>query len=211
MPLNPHLGETVVRSSHIVRPGGSAAVLIHGRGQTPEFMLEVASRINLGDLPFVAPSAAGKSWYPNRFTDPLENNQPDLDWALERIRLAVNALEGEGILRSRIALVGFSQGACLASEFVYRNAGRWGALIALTGGLIGPQGTAWDVGKSLENTPVFIGNGDSDPWVPLWRTRETADIFRAMGASVAERTYPGREHEVCDDEIASAREILCRI
>ncbi|NKJ49034.1 hypothetical protein CIC12_20300 [Burkholderia sp. SG-MS1] len=211
MPLNPHLGETELRSPTKVRPGGAAAVLIHGRGQRPQFMVDIALRIGLPDLVYVAPCAAGDSWYPSRFTDPVEINQPDLDWALERIQLAVNEFEVQGIARARIALVGFSQGACLASEFVYRNSGRWGALIALTGGLIGPQGTSWGCDGNLASTPVFLGNGDMDPWVPLWRTRETAEVFRSMGGAVVERTYPGRGHEVCDDEVAVARDILANV
>jgi hypothetical protein len=33
-------------------------------------------------------------------------------------------------------------------------------------------------------------------------------MFQRLGAKVMERVYPGREHEVGDDELALARELL---
>jgi predicted esterase len=122
---------------------------------------------------------------------------------------AVRQLEAAGLDRAQIVLLGFSQGACLACEYVYRNPGRWGGLLALTGGLIGPEGMTWPTpARSLSGTPVLMTNGDVDPWVPLARTRVSADVFRAMGAGVAERVYPGRPHEVVEDEVVAVRALL---
>jgi predicted esterase len=193
-------------------PGGAplSAVLIHGRDRTPAEMIGLAGQIDLPQVAWSALQAPRGSWYPGRFMDPLHVNEPHVDRALARVEQAVQALESAGVPRERIALVGFSQGACLACEFVRRHPGRWGALIAFTGGLFGPEGTAWDASASLAGTPALISNSDQDDWVPWSRTRETAAALQRMGADVTLKLYPGRDHIVGDDEIAEARTILRR-
>jgi predicted esterase len=195
-----------------IDPASVAVVLVHGRGRSPEEMIDLARQIALPELAWVAPPAPGGSWYPNRFMAPFEDNQPQLDEALERIDREVKALEAWGVPRRRIALVGFSQGACLACEYVYRNPGRWAVLIAWTGGLPGPEGTSWACSADLAGTPVYVSCGDADPWIPWPRAEQTAEVFRAMGGRVTLQCFPGREHLVCDAEIEAAREMLkaCR-
>lgn len=172
-------------------------------------MDDLLARIDRPALRYVVPRAPGDSWYPEKFMAPRESNQPHLDRALAALDAEVRQLEAIGLDRSRIVLLGFSQGACLACEYVYRNPGRWGALLALTSGLIGPEGTVWQApADALTGTRVLMTNGDTDPWVPLARTRASADVFRAMGADVAERVYPGRAHEVVEDEVAAIRDFL---
>ena len=194
-------------------PGGAplSAVLIHGRDRTPAEMIGLAELIDLPQVAWRALEAPSRSWYPGRFMDPLHENQPHLDKALARVEQAVLALESAGVPRRRIALMGFSQGACLACEYVRRHPGRWGALIAFTGGLFGPDGSAWESGAPLDGTPALISNSDQDDWVPWSRTRETAAAFQRMGAEVTLKLYPGRDHVVSDDEIDEARAILRRV
>ena len=184
------------------------AVLLHGRDRTGAEMIGLAERIALPDVAWLALEAPGGSWYPGRFMEPFEANQPHLDRALDRIDREVRALQALGVDRRRMALVGFSQGACVACEYLRRHPGRWGALIAFTGGLFGPPGSAWTDGSRLDGTPVLLSNGDHDDWVPWSRVEETAAAFQATGAEVTLRRYPGRAHEVSDDEIDEARTIL---
>ena len=183
-------------------------VLMHGRDHSPGDMIAVAERIALPQAAWLALEAPGGSWYPGRFMEPIEANQPHFDMALDRIDRQVRALEALGVARDRMALVGFSQGACVACEYLRRHPGRWGALIAFTGGLPGPQGRAWVDSLGLEGTPVLLSNGDHDEWVPWSRVEETAAVFQGMGADVTLRLYPGRAHLVSDDEIREARTIL---
>jgi predicted esterase len=193
-------------------PGGAplSAVLIHGRDRTPAEMIGLAELIDLPQVAWRALQAPRGSWYPGRFMDPLHENQPHLDQALAKVDQAVRALESEGVPRRRIALVGFSQGACLACEYVRRHPGRWGALIAFTGGLFGPEGTTWKAEASLDGTPALISNSDQDDWVPWSRTHETAAALLRMGAEVTLKLYHGRDHIVGDDEIDEARTMLRR-
>ena len=193
-------------------PAGAplAAVLIHGRGRSAAEMIGLAERIGLPQIAWRALQAPGGSWYPGKFMDPPGINAPYLDRALARVGAEVRALESLGVPKRRIALVGFSQGACIACDYVRRNPGRWAALIGFTGGLFGPEGTGWEAPRKLDGTPVFLSNGDEDEWVPLGRVGETAQAFVAWGAQVTLKLYPGRDHHVGDDEIDEARTILRR-
>jgi len=198
---NPHAALALVAEGPQVTSEGLVAILLHGRTQTPAFMIEQIKMMGLYDLSCIAIPAAECSWYPGGFMEPLSINQPHLNNAMARINEVVEGLEKQGVSRSHIVLVGFSQGACLASEYLYRCAGRWAGLVAWTGGLIGPEGIDWPTQRrSLHGTPVFLSNSEADPWVPLGRTQETARVFREMGGQVTECFCPGRSHEVSDIE-----------
>jgi len=197
----------------------AAAVLVHGRGSDPEDMLGLAGALarglesngaDLARFAWAALRAPEGSWYPYGFMEPLERNQPEVDESLAIVGLAVDDLVAEGLPRERVALIGFSQGACLCTEHAVRAGGRLGAVIGLSGGLIGPPGTPWDYGGSLEDTPVFLGCSDIDPHIPEARVRETAEVLAGMGAQVSLRIYPGMAHTVNQDEIDATVSILQR-
>jgi predicted esterase len=105
-------------------------------------------------------------------------------------------------------LLGFSQGACVAAEFAARHAGRYGGLIVLSGGLIGPPGTPRNYTGTFDGTPIILGCSDLDQYIPTERVDESAAVFERMGAVVTRRLYPGAPHKVIDDEIDFAREMM---
>jgi len=205
---DPHGGQPVVTSGPAPQDARLVLLLIHGRGATAQGMLPLLDALGLEGVCALAPQAAGHSWYPNSFLAPLESNQPFLDSALGRIGSIVDELVAVGISSERVALLGFSQGACLTSEFVARNPRRYGAAIALTGGLIGPPGTPRDYPGSLGGTPVFLGAGDPDPHVPFERVKQTEQVLSRMGAAVEIRRYPGMPHTISDDELDVCRKML---
>lgn len=182
--------------------------MIHGRGRDTDDILGVARRLDLADVACLAPAAFENSWYPNRFMEPIGKNQPRLNQALERVDTLVDDLLGRKFTSDRIVLLGFSQGACLVSEYAVRHARRYGAVIAFTGGLIGPAGTQWDFPGDFAGTPVFLGSSDIDEWVPESRVQETAGVMQRMGAAVELKIYKGMEHVVNDDEIDKARRMI---
>lgn len=188
-----------------------AVVLVHGRGATAESMLSLAPELGSPGLTFVAPSAAGNSWYPASFLAPLEVNGPRLEVALARLERCLEALETAGIPAARSALVGFSQGACLTLEFVARHARRYGLVVGWTGGLIGPPGALRSYEGSLAGTPVLLSTGDPDPHVPRWRVEETAAVLRELGGEVDLQVFPGRPHTVSAEEVTRAKEALARL
>ena len=185
----------------------AAAILLHGRGGSAEDMLALAQEFGQRDIAYLAPEAPRGSWYPYSFLAPLEQNAPHLGDALAAVGAAFAQLAREGY-SERVALIGFSQGGCLALEYAARNARRYGAVVGLSAGLIGPPGTPRDYAGSFAGTPVFLGCSDIDSHIPLERVHETRDVLGRMGAAVTERVYPGMGHTVNADEIAHARALL---
>ena len=202
------LEQRVLTSGRDLADAGAAAILIHGRGGSAEGMLELARAIGVEDVAWLAPQAEDGAWYPLSFMAAIESNEPWLSASLAVVDGLVEHCGAAGLPPERVALGGFSQGACLASEYAARNARRYGALVLLSGGLIGPPGTPRDYSGSLAGTPVLLGCSDVDPHIPVERVHETARVLRSMGAEVDERIYPGLGHTVVDDELEAARAIL---
>ncbi|MGM0591363.1 MAG: alpha/beta hydrolase [Halobacteriota archaeon] len=189
----------------------ATVVAVHGRGATAGSILSLADELPTDDVAYVAPQAAGNTWYPNSFLAPIDSNEPELSSALRVIDRAVADAEDEGVAADRVVFVGFSQGACLASEYVARNAREYGGLAAFSGGLIGPQGTPRDYDGSLDGTPVFIGCSDRDPHIPLERVHETQAVFEDLDADVTERIYEGMGHTINADELDHLRDLVSQL
>jgi glyoxalase family protein len=189
----------------------AALILVHGRGGSAREMLRLAREIADGTVACVAPQASGHTWYPYSFLSPLDQNEPGLSSGLAVLEALVRETIEAGVPRKRVALLGFSQGACLALEFVARSAGRYGGVIGLSGGLIGPPGTPRDYPGSLNATPILLGCSDVDPHIPLERVEETATVLTGLGGEVTKRIYPGLGHTVNRDELDRARAMLAQI
>jgi phospholipase/carboxylesterase len=207
--MEPHGGLPVVAAGAPVEGAPCVLIMAHGRNAAPANILDLLPRIDRPQVAALAPAAAGGTWYPQSFMAPRAQNEPGISSGLAAIEAVVAGLLPRGVPSRRIALLGFSQGACLTSEFVLRHPRRYGGVLALTGGLIGPPGTAWpDPLGRLEGTPVFLGTSDPDPHVPLARVIETHEVFARMGAVVTRQVYPGMGHLVHDDEIGHVRCVL---
>ena len=205
---DPHHAQPVLQQGPSIRDARLVAVLVHGRGSSAEDMLGLAREFSPGDVCYLGPEAANHTWYPYPFIAPIERNEPYLSSALQLLDRLVQHVGAEGVAPNRIVLLGFSQGACLASEYAARHARRYAAVIGLSGGLIGPPGTPRAYPGSFDGTPLFLGCSDIDPHIPLERVHETADVFRRMGAAVDERVYPRMGHTVNGDEIAAVNVLL---
>jgi predicted esterase len=210
-PQDPHAGQPVLAAGPAPEEAAATLVLLHGRGADAGDILSLYTGLGLRGLAALAPQAAGNTWYPNSFLAPFEANQPYLDSALRRIEAIVADLLARGIPSDHIALLGFSQGACLTLEYAARHPCRYGGVIGLTGGLLGPPGTPRDYPGSLDGTPVFLGAGDPDPHVPFARVRETEEVLTRMGAAVELRRYPGMPHAINQDELDATRSLLERV
>lgn len=208
---DPHAGSPVLTAGPPPQAAAAVLVLLHGRGADAGGMLALYKELGLPRVSALAPQAAGQSWYPLSFLAPTEANQPFLDSALRRLETLVADLLAQEIPCQRIALLGFSQGACLTAEFAARHPRPYAAVMALTGGLIGPPGTRREYAGSLSGTPVFLGASDPDPHVPFERVQETADVLTGMGAAVELRRYPGMPHTINADELQACRALLQRL
>ena len=205
---DPHNGQPLVTAGVPLGESPAVMIMVHGRNAAPKNILDLVPRLGRDDVAYLAPAAAGNTWYPYSFMADTAKNEPGLSSGLGVIERVVQDVVARGVSRSRIVLLGFSQGACLASEFTVRHAARYGGLIAFSGGLIGPPGTTWNHPASFDGTPMFLGSADPDAHVPPERVQESARVFDAMGASVTLRIYPGMGHTVSDEEIVFAQKIL---
>ena len=204
----PHRGQPVYTAGQPLNEAKAAMILVHGRGATAPSILELANALYHPDFVYLAPQAANNTWYPNSFLSPIPGNEPGLSSGLAVLGDLIAQIEAAGISAEKIVLAGFSQGACLASEFVARNARPYGGLLAFSGGVIGPPGTPRNYEGSLEGMPVFMGCSDSDFHIPVERVHESTAVFEALGAAVTERIYPNMGHTIIQDEIDQARGIV---
>jgi phospholipase/carboxylesterase len=204
---DPHRGLPVLEAGESLAKARAAMILVHGRGATAADIMTIAAELIHPGFAYLAPQASGNQWYPNPFTAPMESNEPYLSSALGVLETLLAKVETT-IPAQRVILLGFSQGACLTLEFAARHARRYGGVVGLSGGLIGPEGTPRDYPGSFEGAPVFLGCSDVDPHIRKERVEEAAEVFKRMGARVTMRLYPGMGHTVSADEIESVREIV---
>lgn len=205
----PHHSQPALRAGADPVGARAAMIMLHGRGADAADIIALSQVIGGSEIAYLAPEAADHTWYPHSFMAPIEHNEPGRTSALNVIAELIAEIGNRGgIAAERTALLGFSQGACLALEFAARHPRRYGAVFALSGGLIGETVAAQDYSGSLAGTPVFIGCSDSDPHIPLARVKQSVEIMETLGAEVIERIYPGMGHTIVEDEIQHVRRIV---
>ena len=205
---DPHAEQTVRMAGEPLDGAKCAMLMVHGRGARAEDILTLVDQLHQPGFAYLAPQAAGQTWYPNRFLVPIAENEPWLSSALSFVGRVFAEISNAGIPSERIMLLGFSQGACLTLEYAARSTRRYGGVVGLSGALIGPDGTPRNYPGSLMGTPVFLGCSDVDFHVPKERVDEAADVFRGLGGQVTERLYPGLDHSINQDEIDFVRGMM---
>jgi predicted esterase len=203
-----HENQPLVTGGTPLEEASAAMIMIHGRGATAPDILTLSKEFDAPGMAFLAPQAAQNTWYPYSFLAPLAQNEPYLGSALAKLDALLSRLGDSGIRPERTVLLGFSQGACLATEYAARNPRPYGALVALSGGLIGPPGTPRAYQGSLQDVAVFLGCSDVDPHIPVERVHETEKTLADMGANVTKRLYQGMGHTVNQDEIDLVQSLL---
>jgi phospholipase/carboxylesterase len=207
----PHQGQPLLLAGKPIQDAQAAMVLIHGRGSTAHNMMTLAAELSHPGFAYLAPQAAGDTWYPYSFLAPIASNEPWLSSALAVIGEALKHLSAAGIPPERTILLGFSQGACLALEFTARHARRYAGVVGLSGGLIGPDGTPRDYSGSLADTPVFLGCSDVDPHIPRQRVQHSAEVLQRLGGEVTVRLYPNVDHAINQDELDFVRDMMVHL
>jgi phospholipase/carboxylesterase len=207
----PHQGQPILAAGEPLNRARAAMVMVHGRGANAESILELAVDLHQAGFAYLAPQAAGNTWYPYSFLAPLASNEPGLSSGLAAIANVLAQVVQAGIPLERTMLLGFSQGACLALEFVARNARRYGGVAGLSGGLIGPDGTPRDYPGELSGTPIFLGCSDIDFHIPKERVQLSAEVLQRLGGKVTMRLYPGMGHTVNQDEIDFVRGMMAAL
>lgn len=205
---DPHANPSILQAGAPINEARLVAVLLHGRGASAQDILALSHEFSVRDVAYLAPNAAANTWYPYSFLMPIEQNEPSLTSALKLIEGLVASLEQKGFPSDRVALMGFSQGACLTLEFAARHAQRYAVIAAFSGGLIGPPGVARNYSGAFDGTPVFLGCSDVDPHIPVERVHESGEVFTRMGAAVDKRIYPHMGHTINEAEIDAVDALL---
>jgi predicted esterase len=200
-----HAGQPVHHAGAPLQSARAAVLMLHGRGATAPSILALATELRLDAVAYLAPQAAGNTWYPLSFLAPIERNEPWLSSALATVGTVLRLVAAAGIPLERTVLLGFSQGACLAAEFAARNARRYGGLVVLSGGLIGPSLQPETYSGDFSGMPAFLGCSDVDPHIPAGRVRESGELLQRMGADATVRLYSGMGHTVNDEELDRVR------
>ncbi|HEU0296996.1 MAG TPA: alpha/beta hydrolase [Anaerolineales bacterium] len=208
---NLHQGQPVRTEGEPLESARAAMLMVHGRGARADDILTLAEQLGQPGFAYLAPQAAGNTWYPNRFLVPTAENEPWLSSALAFVEEVLAQIVNAGIPAERIMLLGFSQGACLTLEFAARNARRYGGVVGLSGALIGPDDAPRTYTGSLAGTPVFLGCSDVDVHVPKERVDQTAEVFQKLDGVVTKRLYPNMDHSVNQDEIDFVRGMMQRL
>ena len=211
-PFNgPHQGLPATGHGATLARAKAAMVMVHGRGATAQSMFPLAGEFAQPDFYYVAPQAQNHTWYPYSFLAPKEQNQPGISSGLQVLHDLLEDINAAGIPAEKIMLTGFSQGACLVSEFAARHPQKLGGVVAFSGGLIGPDIDESGYSGSMDQTPVFLGCSDIDPHIPKERVDVTGDVFGRLEANVTKRIYKGMGHTVNEDEIKAVRGMMADV
>lgn len=202
--------KNIIAAGRELDPANRVLILLHGRGSDAANILSLSSHLEVGDFSLLAPQATNNTWYPYSFLVPTSQNQPWLSSALQLLGELVEELLDKGIPKEHIYFCGFSQGACLALEFVAGNADRYGGVAAFSGGLIGDGIKLGDYKGDFKGTPIFIGTSDPDPHIPMERFYVTTEILEAMNADLDQRVYEQMGHTINQDEIDRANSHVFR-
>ena len=205
---DPHAGQPIYFAGAPLQEAQAGVILLHGRGAPAEDILTLASEFGEADAAYLAPQAADFTWYPGRFLEPTQRNEPWLSSALRLVDRTVRQAEQAGLQTGYLILLGFSQGACLALEYTRRNPRTYGGVFGFSGGLIGADDETWEEAGDLAATPVFLGCSDKDPHIPEYRVHHAAQVFTGLGGSVETHIYPGMGHTINAAEIAAVQSLL---
>jgi predicted esterase len=201
----------IIHAGTPIEQATAAMILLHGRGGAAQDILALGSALTGDRIALLASQAPGQTWYPLSFLAPRQQNEPYLSSALKQVQTMLAVATSSGLKPSRIAFCGFSQGACLATEFVARHAQRYAGLLAFTGGLIGPLEEPISLTGDLAGTPVLLSSGDPDTHVPWKRVQQSGELLTGIGGKVILQRYPGRPHTILPEEIENGKQLLSRL
>ncbi|MBU8913974.1 MAG: dienelactone hydrolase family protein [Spirochaetales bacterium] len=209
--MGAHEDQPLLQQGPEFRDAGGLLILLHGRDATARDIMTLVPQLEHEGLAFAAPQADGKSWFPYSFLVPVQQNEPGIPSAMTVIRSLVTEADLLGVPNGKVMVLGFDQGACLALEFAARNPARYGAIFALSGGLIGPPGTTWESQESLSGTPVFIGYSDVDPHIHRSRVEESGEVLTRLGAVVKLKLYSGMGHTISGEELEHVNSVIADV
>ena len=162
-----------------------AVIAIHGWTGDVSSMEPVAKSLRLPDTKWVIPQAPYKSdksgftWF---------DGNDETGWkykdSFKIINSLIQDLVGQGFKYNEIFLLGFSQGACLAMEWIIRQPFSIGGAIPLAGFIKYKDRFKIDANLENKETPVLLIHGDRDKVIFPEESEKALKLFDELGYSV---------------------------
>ena len=204
------------------RSGGkpaSAIIFCHGYGSNGADLISMAPPLAkvLPETIFLSPNAhqpcpastVGYQWFALTTLSHEERERGTHDAAPRLDHFIDEVLAEFGLDESRLALVGFSQGAMMALHVGLRRKRKLAGIVGFSGALTAPEKLIEEI-KS--RPPVLLAHGDRDEVIPFPAMSEAVGALEAAGLTVTKNLSRGVAHGIGPDgfQLATAflREVL---
>ena len=159
-----------------------AVIAIHGWTGDSSSMEPVGKALSLKDTKWILPQApytagpGGFSWF---------DGDEEMGWKYQEsfhiLTDLIQSLNNQGFPNSDIFIISFSQGACLAMEFMIRQSFSLGGIIPIAGFIRYKKRVKQDATDASRNTPVLLLHGEKDKIILLEQSRISLKIFKDAG------------------------------
>ena len=173
-----------------------AIIAIHGWKGNLSSMEHVANALKIKYAKWIfiqGPYAVGDnkySWF--------EGNEKE-GWkyqeSFDLLHKTILDINKNGFPKSKIFLLGFSQGACLAMEFIIRQEFSIGGIIPIAGFIGKKDKFKNDIVNGSQNTPVLLIHGSKDEMVLPVESKIAFKLFSDLGFEVQLQT-PSVGHKI---------------
>ena len=168
-----------------------AIIAIHGWKGNRSSMEHVANALNMKyaqwtfiEGPYVV-NDNEYSWF-----DGNEKEGWRYQESFDLLHHAILNLNKSGFPNSKIFLLGFSQGACLAMEFIIRQEFSLGGIIPIAGFIGKKDRFKNDIVEGAQDTPVLLIHGSRDEMVLPEESEIAFELFSDAGFKVQLQTLP---------------------
>ena len=173
-----------------------AIIAIHGWKGNRSSMEHVANALNIkyAQWTFIqGPHVVGNNKY--SWFDGNEKEGWRYQESFDLLHHAILNLNKSGFPNSKIFLLGFSQGACLAMEFIIRQEFSLGGIIPMAGFIREKNRFKNDIINGSQNTPVLLIHGSRDGIVLPAESEIAFKLFFDSGFKVQLQT-PSVGHKI---------------
>ena len=173
-----------------------AIIAIHGWKGNLSSMEHVANALNIKYAQWFflqAPYAFGDNKY--SWFDGNEKEGWRYQESFDLLHETILDLNKNGFSKSNIFLFGFSQGACLAMEFIIRQEFSIGGIIPIAGFIGKKDKFKKDIVNGSQDTPVLLIHGSKDEMVLPAESRIAFELFSDAGFKVQLQT-PSVGHKI---------------
>ena len=168
-----------------------AVIGLHGWTGDEYAMESVAKLLKLKHVkwffpraPYKAPSSKGFTWF---------EGSDDKGWNYEKTYEGLDRLleqiSNEGFSKEKLFVIGFSQGACLAMEYVLRLPFSIAGIIPVAGFIKFKENLKAEHSMKSKSTRVLLMHGTKDEIIDLKESQDSYQILKKLGYSVELQTY----------------------